>query len=150
VTRLQRRDVVNVPNLVSLAGLALTVHGARRLHTPVGLAETAAGRLLDLVDGSLARALGRSSQFGAALDAAADKAGVTAVVLRLWRECSSSRPALLAISVQNAVNLVSTVVTRLFGDGRQLQPTAEGKRAMAAENAALAAYSVSGSSRTRV
>ena len=83
VTRLRGRDIATVPNLVSIAGLLLTVHGARRLHTPTGIAEVTVGRLLDLVDGYLARALDQSSQFGAGLDAIFDKAGVTAVCLQL-------------------------------------------------------------------
>jgi phosphatidylglycerophosphate synthase len=144
VTRLRGRDVATVPNLVSVAGLLLTVHGARRLHTPAGIAEVAVCRLLDLVDGYLARALDQSSQFGAGLDAVLDKAGVTAVGLELWRGCAPSRPALLAIAGQNAVNLVSTVITGVYDHGSQLQPTAEGKLAMAAQNAAMAAYAMSG------
>ncbi|MBA2471501.1 MAG: hypothetical protein DLM61_04285 [Pseudonocardiales bacterium] len=144
MTRLRGRDVATVPNLVSAAGLLLTVHGARRLHTPAGIAEVAVGRLLDLVDGYLARALDQSSQFGAGLDAIFDKAGVTAVGLQLWRRCAPSRPALLAIAGQNAVNLVSTVITGVYDRGPLLEPAAEGKRAMAAQNAAMAAYAVSG------
>lgn len=144
VTRLRWRGVATVPNLVSVAGLLLTVHGARRLHTPAGIAEVTVGRLLDLADGYLARALDQSSQFGAGLDALLDKAGVTAVGLQLWRGCAPSRPALLAIAGQNAVNLVSTVITGFYDRGSLLQPTAEGKLAMAAQNAAMAAYAVSG------
>jgi cardiolipin synthase len=144
VRRLRVREIATVPNLVSVAGLLLTVHGARRLHTPAGIAEVAVGRLLDLVDGYLARALDQSSQFGAGLDAVLDKAGVTAVGLQLWRGCAPSRPALLAIAGQHAVNLVSTVITGVYDRGSQLQPTAEGKLAMAAQNAAMAAYAVSG------
>jgi hypothetical protein len=94
VTTLRGRDVATVPNLVSVAGLLLTVHGARRLHTPAGIAEVTVGRLLDLADGYLARALDQSSQLGAGLDALLDKAGVTAVGLQLWRGCAPSRPAL--------------------------------------------------------
>ncbi|MGH3537962.1 MAG: CDP-alcohol phosphatidyltransferase family protein [Pseudonocardiaceae bacterium] len=145
MTRLRGREIVTVPNLVSVAGLILTVHGARRLHTPAGIAEVTVGRLLDLVDGYLARALDQSSQFGAGLDAMFDKAGVTAVGMQLWRRCAPSRPALLAIAGQNAVNLVSTVITGVYDRGPAgLLPAAEGKRAMAAQNAAMAAYAVSG------
>jgi phosphatidylglycerophosphate synthase len=144
VLRLRGRDIATVPNLVSVAGLLLTVHGARRLHTPTGIAEVAVGRLLDLVDGYLARALDQSSQFGAGLDAMFDKAGVTAVGWQLWRRCAASRPALLAIAGQNTVNLVSTVITGVYDRGPGLQPAAEGKNAMAAQNAAMAAYAVSG------
>ena len=64
VTRLRWADSSTVPNLVSVAGLLLTVHGARRLHTPAGIAEVTVGRLLDLADGYLARALDQSSQSG--------------------------------------------------------------------------------------
>ncbi len=54
MVRLRGRDVASLPNLVSVVGLMLTVHGARRLHTPVGIAEVAVGRALD-----------QSSQFAA-------------------------------------------------------------------------------------
>ena len=69
---------------------------------------------------------------------------MTAVGLQLWRRCAPSRPALLAIAGQNAINLVSTVITGFYDRGSLLQPTAEGKLAMAAQNAAMAAYAVSG------
>lgn len=135
-------DVFTVPNLISAIGLGLVLHGSRRADTGWGIAETVAGRLLDLLDGKVARMLDQSSEFGAGIDAAFDKAGVLAIGVNEWRGRLAPRPALLVIAVQNAVNLAATAAaTRLAGD-TELAPVKEGKSAMAYQNGALGAYAV--------
>lgn len=142
-------DVLTVPNAISAIGLALVLHGSARADTARGIAETAAGRLLDLVDGKIARRLDQSSEFGAGIDAAFDKAGVLAIGINEWRSGIAPKPALLAIAAQNTVNLVATAIaTRLRGD-EDLAPVDDGKYAMAYQNGALGAYAVSALLRRR-
>lgn len=140
--KVELRDVASIPNAVSVLGLVLVVRGAARGDTGPGIAMVVAGRLLDLLDGQLARKLNQSSQFGAGLDAIMDKGGVLAIGVNEWRKRLAPRPALVLIGGQNLVNLVATgILTRLSPD--ELVPVRNGKSAMAYQNGALGAYAVS-------
>jgi phosphatidylglycerophosphate synthase len=138
------RDVLTVPNALSALGVVLTVHGARRLDTASGLTEVVLGRLLDLADGEVARAIGQSSDLGAGLDALFDKAGLLAVGVVAWRKRLAPRPVLAAIAVQNLVNSYSTALIGRRHHGLHQRPVLDGKRAMGYQNAALAAYLLRG------
>ena len=142
-------DIFTVPNAISAVGLGLVVHGSARADTGWGITETVIGRLLDLLDGKVARMLNQSSEFGAGIDAAFDKAGVLAIGINEWRGRIAPRPALLAIAVQNAVNLAATALATRLGGDDELAPAVDGKSAMAYQNGALGAYAVSALFRTR-
>lgn len=67
------KDIFTIPNLISVTGAALAIHGSEKIDTAEGLAECAVGRLADVLDGKVARMTGQTSNFGAALDATTDK-----------------------------------------------------------------------------
>ncbi len=136
-------DVLTIPNAISAVGLGLVLHGSARAETGWGITETVAGRMLDLLDGKVARLLNQSSQFGAGVDAAFDKAGVLAIGINEWRGNIAPKPALVAIALQNAVNLAATAVATRIGGDQELSPVLAGKSAMAYQNGALGAYAVS-------
>lgn len=135
-------DIFTIPNAISAVGLGLVLHGSRRADTGGGIAETVAGRLLDLLDGKVARLLDQSSEFGAGIDAAFDKAGVLAIGVNEWRGHLAPRPALLVIAAQNAVNLAATAAATRWAGDTELAPVKDGKSAMAYQNGALGAYAV--------
>ena len=149
MTTIKLSDVLTVPNAISAVGLGLVLHGSRRADTGWGITETVVGRLLDLLDGKVARMLNQSSEFGAGIDAAFDKAGVLAIGINEWRFRIAPRPALLVIAAQNAVNLVATAVATRLGGDEDLAPVVDGKSAMAYQNGALGAYAVSALFRRR-
>ncbi len=136
-------EVATLPNAISVTGFALALHGASHLDTPVGLAETATGRLLDLVDGPVARATGQSSEFGATVDATLDKFAGLAIVASEWRKDLAPKAALVAMLGQNVANSVATAVAIKRHPDLDLSPTRDGKYAMASQNLALAAYAQS-------
>jgi len=142
-------EVLTVPNAISAVGLGLVLHGSARADTGRGIAETVAGRLLDLLDGKVARMLNQSSEFGAGIDAAFDKAGVLAIGVNEWRYRLAPRPALVVIAAQNAVSFVATAVAVRLGGDEDLAPVVDGKTAMAYQNGALGAYAVSALYRQR-
>ena len=75
-----RTDIPTIPNAMSIAGAVLALRGAKRIDTTAGIAQVAAGRFIDVLDGIVARKTGQTSDFGALLDAGLDKA-VTAIIL---------------------------------------------------------------------
>ncbi len=75
-----RTDILTIPNAMSIAGAVLAWRGAKRIDTAAGIAQVAAGRFIDILDGIVARKTGQTSDFGALLDAGLDKA-VTAIIL---------------------------------------------------------------------
>lgn len=133
-------DIVTLPNAITLTGFGMAVHGATRLDTPTGLAETTAGRLLDLADGAVARATNSESEIGVALDAMLDKFAGLTIIAAEWQKDIAPKPALAAIIGQNLVNGVATAVAVRRHSEMNMAPCKNGKRAMAAQNAALAAY----------
>ena len=149
VRNFRTADIFTIPNAISAVGLALVLKGSARADTGWGISLTVVGRLLDLVDGKVARMLDQSSEFGAGIDAAFDKAGVLAIGVNEWRGNIAPKPALLAIALQNAVNLAATAVSTRLGDDQELTPVNEGKAAMAYQNGALGAYAVAALLRQR-
>ena len=61
------KDIFTVPNLISVAGAALAIHGSEKIDTAEGLAECAVGRLADVLDGKVARMAGQTSNFWSSL-----------------------------------------------------------------------------------
>ncbi len=76
-----RTDIPTIPNAMSIAGAVLAWRGAKRIDTAAGIAQVAAGRFIDVLDGIVARKTGQTSDFGALLDTGLDKA-TTAIILR--------------------------------------------------------------------
>lgn len=136
-------ELLTLPNAVSAAGFALVVHGAMNMDTTFGLAEVAAGRSLDVLDGYLARRLNQSSPLGAALDATLDKLAMGAIIVSAGYHDMAPVAALAGIAVQNAGNIVATAVAKHNYPDRELHPSRAGKYAMALQNIALGAYGVS-------
>lgn len=132
-----------IPSAISLVGGILAVDGARRIDTPLGIAEVAVGRGLDLIDGPVARALDQTSELGAAVDATTDKLAGLALLVSEWRKGIAPRSALAAIGAQNVMNGVATFVAQRRHPDQELTPSVDGKRAMFAQNIALGAYAVS-------
>ncbi len=149
MTTIRAKDIFTWPNAISATGFALVLHGSAKADTGRGIAETVVGRLLDLLDGVVARRTGQTSEFGAGIDAAFDKAGVLAIGVNEWRKNIAPKPALLAIALQNAVNVAATTATKRISPDDVLGPTLFGKRAMGWQNGALGAYAVASLFRSR-
>ena len=67
------KDIVTIPNAMSLVGGKLTWDGAENLESVSGLVRVIIGRSIDVADGAVARATGQTSNVGAAVDAITDK-----------------------------------------------------------------------------
>lgn len=137
---IRQEDVLNIPNTMSAIGCALAIHGSMRADTKLGVAEAAVGRLVDLVDGRVARSLGQESDFGAGVDATLDKIAGLSIVMNEWGKGLAPKTALSAILIQNTVNGIATLAAIKKHPEESFKPTTEGKLAMATQNAALALY----------
>ena len=67
-----KQDVLTPANFITVSGLVITTYGATRLNTLDGFIIVIIGKFLDVVDGFVARKT-HTSDFGAAMDATADK-----------------------------------------------------------------------------
>jgi phosphatidylglycerophosphate synthase len=133
-------DIPTLPNLISTAGVAMALHGSVAVDTPRGVAEASIGRVLDLVDGKVARATGQTSEFGAAVDATFDKLGMAAIVAGEYYHEVAPRPVLGAILVRNVINARATTVAVNKQPDEVMNSTRNGKRAIFFENVALGFY----------
>ena len=69
-----RIEKFSLANVVTLVGCGLSVYGARTIECRQGLMFFIIGRLMDGIDGKIARRYHSSSEFGAQLDRHAQKA----------------------------------------------------------------------------
>mgnify|MGYP000402410663 FL=1 len=135
------KDVFTIPNLISVTGAALAIHGSEKIDTPEGLAECAVGRLADVLDGKVARMTGQTSNFGAALDATTDKIVMAKILYEMYKKGLAPKHVLGIVALLNSINAGVTGITNLRSDKKaETRPTKSGKVGLAMETAALVAY----------
>ena len=135
------KDVFTIPNLISVTGAALAIHGSKKIDTTEGLAECAVGRLADVLDGKVARMTGQTSNFGAALDATTDKIVMAKILYEMNKKELAPKYVLGTVAVLNSINAVATGIANLRSDEKaETRPTKSGKVGLAMETAVLVAY----------
>ena len=135
------KDVLTVPNLISVAGAALAIHGSKEINTAKGLTECAVGRLADVLDGIVARMTGQTSNTGAALDATTDKIVMAKILYEMNKKELAPKRVLGTVAVLNSINAAATGIANLRSDEKaETRPTKSGKVGLAMETAALVAY----------
>ena len=135
------KDIFTVPNLISVAGAALAIHGSKEINTAKGLAECAVGRLADVLDGKVARMTGQTSNTGAALDATTDKIVMAKILYEMNKKELAPKYVLGTVALLNSINAVATGIANLRSDEKaETRPTKSGKVGLAMETAALVAY----------
>lgn len=141
VARKVAKDVFTIPNLISVTGAALAIHGSNKIDTAEGLAECAVGRLADVLDGKVARMAGQTSNFGAALDATTDKIVMAKILYEMNKKELAPKYVLGTVAALNLINAGATGIANLRSDEKaETRPTKSGKVGLAMETAALVAY----------
>lgn len=135
------KDVFTIPNLISVTGAALAIHGSEKIDTAEGLAECAVGRSADVLDGIVARMTGQTSNTGAALDATTDKIVMAKILYEMNKKGLAPKHVLGTVAVLNSINAAATGIANLRSDEKaETRPTKSGKVGLAMETAALVAY----------
>ena len=136
------KDVFTIPNLISVTGAALAIHGSEKIDTAEGLVECAVGRLADVLDGKVARMTGQASNTGAALDAITDKTVMAKILYELHKKKEIvPEEFLVSIATSNLANAIATGIANLRSDKKaETRPTKSGKLAMAGETVTLISY----------
>lgn len=135
------KDVFTIPNLISVTGATLAIHGSEKIDTAEGLAECAVGRLADVLDGKVARMTGQTSNFGAALDATTDKIVMAKILYEMNKKRLAPKKVLVAVAAPNLINALATGIANLRSDEKgETRPTKSGKLAMAGETVTLISY----------
>ena len=135
------KDIFTIPNLISVTGAALAIHGSEKIDTAEGLAECAVGRLADVLDGKVARMTGQTSNFGAALDATTDKIVMAKILYEMNKKELAPKKVIDTVALLNSINAVATGIANLRSDERaETRPTKSGKVGLAIETAALVSY----------
>ncbi len=135
------KDVFTIPNLISVTGAALAIHGSEKIDTAEGLAECAVGRLADVLDGKVARMTGQTGNFGAALDATTDKIVMAKILYEMNKKELAPKYVLGTVALLNSINAVATGIANLRSKEKaETRPTKSGKVGLAMETAALVAY----------
>ena len=135
------KDVFTIPNLISVTGAALAIHGSKKIDTTEGLAECVVGRLADVLDGKVARMTGQTSNFGAALDAITDKIVMAKILYEMDKKKLAPKKVIDIVAVLNLINALATGIANLRSDEKaETRPTKSGKLAMAGETVTLISY----------
>lgn len=138
-----RTDILTIPNVMSLAGAVLAWRGAKRINTTAGVAQVVAGRLIDTLDGKVARQTGQTSNFGAIVDAGLDKTTTAKLLYEMWRQDIAPKEALGLIAAFNTVNAIASTKSAIDIADETVRPDISGKLALAFETGSLFAHAIS-------
>lgn len=139
--KIEKEDILTPANLATILGLALTIHGATQLNTVQGVAEIGVGRVLDLLDGPIARAT-HASRLGAMLDASADKLATFAILASAWHYDVAPKTMIGLIAAQNIINAGISLYAEHHD--KNMESSLAGKRAMFLQNLAVGGYALAG------
>ncbi len=134
------QEVLTVPNAISATGFGMVVKGSAEANPVKALAYTTAGRALDLVDGTAARALGQGSDFGAGVDAFLDKLGMATIIAGGIRHERIPKAAAAAILAHNALNAAASIAHEVRHPNETPRPSKIGKIGMFTENIGVMSY----------
>lgn len=123
-------NIVTPANAIDVAAFGLAMHGADRLDSWSGIAESGVSLIADLVDGKIARATGTASEIGEALDAGGDKIKLAKFILRVWQEERAPNSLLAAVTAQNLANVAITAYDRHHNETPQVHSSPDGKKAI--------------------
>jgi phosphatidylglycerophosphate synthase len=131
---LHMRDLVSVPNAISLAGYAMVLDGARDLSKVNNIHKIGLGRGLDLVDGLAARVLDQGSDMGAVVDVTLDKLGVLAIARAAWKQEALPKSFISYVLAKNTAHAALTVAAGIKHPHDSFRPPKSGKHAMFGDN----------------
>jgi phosphatidylglycerophosphate synthase len=131
---IRKEDVLTPANLITVAGLALSIHGATHINEVSGVIEYGVGRVFDMADGYVARRT-HASRLGEMLDAVSDKAAIAFVLFEAWHQDVGPEAVLAIVALYNVVNAVANT----YAEKHEANPKTNkaGKFAMFGQNAAL-------------
>lgn len=136
----KRNNLICLPTVISLAGLAMVAHGSQNIETIVGLNTVMAGRACDLIDGALARKLGIESDTGAVVDAVCDKLGVGLILASEFNKGIVPAPILAGVMASTVLNASFSLAAQYNNPETKYTTPKSGKYAMALYNAAIISY----------
>lgn len=137
---LDYRDLLQVPTAVSLTGLGLVARGCKNITSVAGVNYIAAGRGCDLLDGTIARALGQESDTGALADATCDKLGLLMIAGSALRQNAVPKYALGSMFASNLTSAGLTAAAAWRHPRESYRPTRAGKYSMAAFTIGILSY----------
>jgi phosphatidylglycerophosphate synthase len=97
------QDILTPANAITLLGLVLSVIGSFNLNRGLGLGLVIVGRMLDLVDGPVARASHHTTKFSIIFDPIADKLALASIIIAVIHFQLAPMFVIFYIVVQNAV-----------------------------------------------
>lgn len=115
--------ILTLPNAISVLGLGMVIKGCTNIESVGGLGLIVGGRLMDLLDGYVARHIkGQESNLGKIIDATSDKIANLAILLSLWGSGLAPKPVLGAFLAQNVFNAAVTT-TKLIKNPEEVYET---------------------------
>jgi phosphatidylglycerophosphate synthase len=135
----EKPRLVSPADAISTLGLGLSLYGASEIDTTAGVLIFGAGRVLDLVDGHVARKT-YSSKYGANIDGTFDKLAVAAGLVGAWYHDAAPQAVLAVIAVHNVVNAVTNVYTDR--KGMPAKTSVAGKYYMFGQNLTFGAFTL--------
>jgi phosphatidylglycerophosphate synthase len=132
--KVSRTDLVTPANAITTLGIVLTAAGSVRLNTPAGVWLAAVGKLMDGLDGPVARRT-HTSNFGATYDITADK--ITMLILIVSTYYYHLVPASFLLFIVLYHGLVAAMASDAMLHNFDADPSRLGKFTMALHIAAI-------------
>lgn len=115
------KDAFTIPNAMSITGGILTWHGAGSIESTAGLSEVIIGRIIDVLDGAVARATGQTSNLGAGVDAITDKLVTGKLLYEMRQNGAAPKSVIDTIALLNTVNAAATGIANIRNRKKELQ-----------------------------
>ena len=135
--------VITPANVVSLAGLAITISGLqdfKRGDKKKAITKVISGRLCDIADGYVAERTKTKSPLGEAVDATVDKISMAHGLYVMSKTHTLPPLASASFLSQNVINTAATALSKKRGI--ELHPSAEGKITTLLQWAAIGGYAI--------
>ncbi len=131
-------DLATLPNIMSLAGVALVRSGAKDITEKSGILKIGLGRLVDVADGYVARKINQSSDLGALVDAGLDKLGMLYILKEAFKQKALPRWLFISVASNQMASALLAIVEQASEINTEKRPSKWGKLSMALEMASIA------------
>lgn len=127
-------DLLKVPTLITAAGMKLVHNGSKDLSKIDNVKKVRNGRILDIVDGLIAREFDLESDAGALADVSADKLEQLVLAIAAWKQEALPKSLIAYLATKNIAHTLLTVVASMNHPGESFRTPKANKYAMFLEN----------------
>lgn len=132
--KLNALDLLKAPTLITATGMKLVHDGSKDLLKIDNVRKVRNGRILDIVDGLVAREFNLESDAGALADVSADKLEQLILAIAAWKQDALPKSLIAYLATKNVAHTLLTITASMNHPGESFRTPKANKYAMFLEN----------------